>query len=134
MRAIVMDIVRPSSLLVALAVAAAAPCHAQSYTDAERWQVTMDDGRILWDVRLVRLADDSLQVSRPDSLATVPVSHMNEIRLIKKTEMTLGAHESEMKALMGADDEVYDLTPLEVTDRLRVVQQIFLHHPPQTSK
>jgi hypothetical protein len=34
---------------------------------------------------------------------------------------------------MGSDDEVYDLTPLEFSDRLRVVQKIFLYHPPDSA-
>jgi hypothetical protein len=36
-----------------------------------------------------------------------------------------------MPALMGSDDEVYDLSPLEFADRLRAVQKIFLYHPPE---
>jgi hypothetical protein len=35
-----------------------------------------------------------------------------------------------MNALMGSDDEVYDLSPLEFTDRVRTVQKILLMHPP----
>jgi hypothetical protein len=38
-----------------------------------------------------------------------------------------------MAALMGSDDEVYDLTPLEFPDRLRAVQKIFLYHPPDST-
>ena len=34
-----------------------------------------------------------------------------------------------MNALVGADDEVYDLTPLDFADRLRTVQKILLLHP-----
>jgi hypothetical protein len=34
-----------------------------------------------------------------------------------------------MNALIGGDDEVYDLTPLEFADRLRAVQKIFLYYP-----
>ena len=34
-----------------------------------------------------------------------------------------------MSALVGGDDEVYDLTPLEFGDRLRTIQKILLLHP-----
>ena len=34
-----------------------------------------------------------------------------------------------MSALVGADDEVYDLTPLDFADRLRAVQKILSLHP-----
>ncbi len=115
----------------------AAPCAAQTTGgDADRWQVTLGDGQMLWDVRLVKLAGDSLQVRRGDSLAVVPVAKITELRLIKKSEMQLGGPGGgAMPALMGTDDEVYDLTPLEFPDRLRVVQKIFVYHPldPATS-
>gem|GEM_PF-1456137 len=116
------------------AVLAAAPCAAQSNGDAERWQVTYGDGQILWDIRLVKLIGDSLHVRRGDSLAVVPVAKITELRLIKKSEMEVGTPGGgAMAALMGTDDEVYDLTPLEYADRLRVVQKIFLYHPPDTA-
>src|SRR5262249_4400577 len=76
----------------------------------------------------------ALHVRRGDSLAVVPVAKITELRLIKKSQMELGAPGGgAMAALMGTDDEVYDLTPLEFPDRLRVVQKIFLYHPPDTS-
>jgi hypothetical protein len=120
-------------VLCSLALSARAS-DAQTTNDADRWQVTYDTGQILWDVRLVKLAGDSLQVRRGDSLAVVPVGKITELRLIKKSEMELGAPGGgAMAALMGTDDEVYDLTPLEFSDRLRVVQRIFLYHPPDSA-
>jgi hypothetical protein len=120
-------------VLCTLALSARAS-DAQTNNDADRWQVTYDTGQILWDVRLVKLAGDSLQVRRGDSLAVVPVGKITELRLIKKSEMELGAPGGgAMAALMGSDDEVYDLTPLEFSDRLRVVQKIFLYHPPDSA-
>ena len=62
----------------------------------------------------------------------VPVAHINEIRLIRKSEMQLGgegAAAGAMNALVGGDDEIYDLTPLDFADRLRTVQKILLLHP-----
>ena len=57
---------------------------------------------------------------------------MTELRLIQKSEMRLGdGAAGAMAALMGADDEVYDLTPLEFADRLRAVQKVLLYHPPE---
>jgi hypothetical protein len=119
----------PLSLVTLLA---AAPCAGQTANDQDRWQVTLAEGQVLWDVRLVKLAGDSLQVRRGDSLAVVPIAKITELRLIKKSEMQLGNPAGgAMAALMGSDDEVYDLTPLEFPDRLRAVQKIFLYHPPE---
>ena len=98
----------------------------------DRWQVTLDDERYVWDIRLVRLDGDSLIVRQADSLVAVPVAHINEIRLIRKSEMQLGgegAAAGAMNALVGGDDEIYDLTPLDFADRLRTVQKILLLHP-----
>ena len=99
----------------------------------DRWQVTLDDERYVWDIRLVRLDGDSLVVRQSDSLVSVPVAHINEIRLIRKSEVQGGAGgpggAGAMSALVGGDDEVYDLTPLEFGDRLRTIQKILLLHP-----
>jgi hypothetical protein len=96
----------------------------------DRWQLTLADGSYLWDVRLVKLAGDTIHVRGRDSTAAVTVAQVNEFRLIRKSEMQLGTPGGAMAALTGADDEVYDLTPLEFADRLRAVQKIFLYHPP----
>ena len=118
--------------LCGLMLLAAAPCAGQA-DGQDRWQVSLGEGQVLWDVQLVKLAGDSLHVRRGDSLAVVPVAKITELRLIKKSEMQLGNPGGSMAALMGADDEVYDLTPLEFPDRLRVVQKIFLYHPPEAA-
>jgi hypothetical protein len=98
----------------------------------DRWQVALDDDRYVWDIRLVRLDGDSLVVRQSDSLVRVPVVHINEIRLIRKSEMQMaggGTTAGAMSALVGGDDEVYDLAPLDFADRLRAVQKILLLHP-----
>jgi hypothetical protein len=96
----------------------------------ERWQVTLDGDRYVWDIRLVRLEGDSLIVRQSDSLVPVPVAHITEVRLIRKSEMELGGGDgAAMNALVGGDDEIYDLTPLDFADRLRTVQKILLLHP-----
>ncbi len=111
---------------VSLVALGATPLAAQQ---DERWQVTLDQDRYVWDIRLVRLDGDSLVVRQADSLLRVPVERITEIRLIRKSEMQLGDGAAAMSALTGRDDEVYDLTPLGFAERLRAIQQIFLYHP-----
>jgi hypothetical protein len=113
---------------LALLLALAQTARAQD----DRWQVTLDDERYVWDIRLVRLDGDSLVVRQSDSLVAVPVAHINEVRLIRKSEMQLGgegAAAGALNALVGGDDEIYDLTPLDFADRLRTIQKILLLHP-----
>jgi len=113
---------------------AASPCVGQTPADSDRWQVTMGEGQVLWDVRLMKLAGDSLYTQRGDSVAVVPVARITELRLIKKSEMQVGGPAGgAMGALMGSDDEVYDLTTLEFPERLRAVQKILLYHPPDST-
>jgi hypothetical protein len=121
-----------AALLLLIAPALGAPSlTAQETRNADdRWQLTLADGSYLWDVRLVKLAGDTIHVRGRDSTAAVTVAQVNEFRLIRKSEMQLGTPGGAMAALTGADDEVYDLTPLEFADRLRAVQKIFLYHPP----
>jgi len=98
----------------------------------ERWQVALDDGRYVWDIRLVRLDGDSLVVRQSDSLVSVPASHIDEIRLIRKSEMEVGgegATAGAMNALVGGDDEIYDLKPLALADRIRNIQKVLRLHP-----
>ena len=115
-----------AATLVAV-TAVARPLAAQD----DRWQVTLDGDQYVWDIRLVRLDGDSLVVRQSDSLVGVPVAHITEIRLIRKSEVQLGGGDpaGAMSALVGGDDEVYDLSPLEFADRLRTVQKILLLHP-----
>ncbi|HEX3234360.1 MAG TPA: hypothetical protein VHR41_09180 [Gemmatimonadales bacterium] len=111
---------------------ATAPRLAGQSAPDERWQVTLDDGRYVWDIRLVKLEGDSLVVRQSDSLLGVPVAHITEVRLIRKSEVQMGGGgdmAGAMSALMGGDDEVYDLSPLEFAERMRTIQKILLNHP-----
>jgi hypothetical protein len=116
------------SALVTLA-ALASPLLAQD----DRWQITLDGDQYVWDIRLVRLDGDSLIVRQADARLRVPVAQIKELRLIRKSEVQLGtgATAGAMNALVGGDDEVYDLTTLEYADRIRAVQKILLMHPAQ---
>jgi hypothetical protein len=116
---------RIGSILL-LALALGRPLAAQD----ERWQVTLDGERYVWDIRLVRLDGDSLIVRQSDSLVHVPVAHITEVRLIRKSESRSDdGGGGVMSALTGSDDEVYDLSPLDFAGRLRSLQKILLLHP-----
>jgi hypothetical protein len=121
-----------SIILAALLLAGAPPLHAQQDDPAprERWQVTLDGERYVWDIGLVRLDGDSLVIRQADSLARLPVEHITEIRLIQSTKVDLGdGGAGAMSALTGGDDEIYDLTTLEFADRIRTIQKLLASHP-----
>ena len=106
--------------------------HAQqeSAPPRERWQVTLEGEKYVWDIGLVRLDGDSLVIRQSDTLARLPVEHITEIRLIQSSVVDLGAGAAgAMSALTGADDEIYDFTTLEFADRIRTIQKILVNHP-----
>jgi len=118
------------SLLAALTSGAAAPANGQGKDD-DRWQIELESGDYIWDIRLVRLAGDSLEFRQADTLGRVSVQRIRELRLIRKTEMRLGEPGGgALAALTGSDDEVYDLVTMDYAARLRTIQQVFLLHPP----
>jgi hypothetical protein len=130
-------------LLLLLAIAPVLPASsaaqeggtAQRQPRPDRWQLQLSGGEYLWDVRLVRMAGDSLVVSRSDSVVVVPLARIDEIRLMRATEMRVGGNAREaLGALAGADDEVYDLTVADLEERRRIVKQILADHPPPSGR
>jgi hypothetical protein len=122
------SLIRLSGTTLALALLLARAAAAQD----ERWQVTLDDERYVWDIRLVELDGNALVIRQADSLVRLPVAHVNEIRLIRKTDVHVGggAEGSEtMSALVGGNDEVYDVSTLDLPARLRTIRKIFQVHP-----
>lgn len=126
-----MHLTRLASVIVLLLSLAAAPASGQGKDD-DRWQIGLDSGDYIWDIRLVRLAGDSLVFRQADTLGSVSVQQIKELRLIRKTEMRIGEGAGgALAALAGADDEVYDLNTMEYPARLRALQQVLLLHPPK---
>ncbi|MDZ4863172.1 MAG: hypothetical protein SGJ01_06970 [Gemmatimonadota bacterium] len=121
---------RAVALLLGL-TAVTSPLRAQ--TDrGDRWQIALENGEYIWDIRLVRLTGDSLVFRRADSVGAVRLQRIDELRLIRKTEFRVGTDGGgALPALMGADDEVYSFAPLDYPARIRAVQQILLAHPPK---
>ena len=113
-------------------LAPAAPAGAQGRAP-DRWQIQLDGGEYLWDLRLDSLRADSLAVRQADSSFTVAIRAMRELRLIQKSTMRLGddaGGAATVRALTGGDDEIYDLGGLEFAERLRVLREVLARHPP----
>ncbi len=126
-----MRVQRLLSCLLVLAAVHTSPAAAQSKS-SDRWQITTESGDYIWDIRLVRLAGDSLLYRQADSTAAITVDKIKELRLIRKTEVRLGdGAGGAMAALTGSDDEIYDLQTLDFAGRIRAVQQVLLAHPPE---
>jgi hypothetical protein len=103
-----------------------APVAAQSSPRAaDRWQLTLDDERYVWDVRLVKIAGDTLVVQQSDSLVRTPIARIVEMRRFRQTTLLVGdIHSSALNAMAGDIHDVYDLAGLAVAERRGAIQRI----------
>ena len=97
----------------------------------DRWQLTLNDGTIRWELRLVRFRGDTLVVQQGDSTFRFPISRVDELRLVRKAERRQTAEPNRYGGVLGgADDEVFRLTLYDLAERRQIVAQIFQDHPP----
>src|SRR5438093_8022187 len=109
----------------------AAPITAQQ---DDRWQITLNDGRILWELHFVRFRGDTLVVQQSDSTFRFPINQVDELRLVRKAERRQTAEPNRYGGVLGgADDEVFRLTLYDLAERRQIVAQIFKDHPPAPS-
>ena len=118
-------------LCAALVLLGAAPGQAQQ---DDRWQVTLNDGRIVWDLHLVHFNNDTLAVRHADSTYSFPITQVDELRLVHKSERRLrGEPRGYGSVLAGTDDEVYRLTLYGLSERRHIFERVFQDHPPAES-
>jgi hypothetical protein len=100
----------------------------------DRWQITLDDGKIIWELHLVRFRGDTLVVQHADSTLRFPISRVDELRLVRKAERRQTAEANRYGGVLGGtDDEFYRLTLYSLPERREIVEQIFKDHPPAKS-
>ncbi|HEX2217603.1 MAG TPA: hypothetical protein VHG35_02285 [Gemmatimonadales bacterium] len=101
---------------------------------ADRWQLTLDHERYVWDVRLVKIAGDTLVVQQSDSLVRAPIARIVEMRRFRQTTLLVGdVHTSALDAMAGDIHDVYDLAGLTVAERRRTIQRILAHLRPKAN-
>ena len=97
----------------------------------ERWQVTLNDGRIIWELQLVRMRGDTLFARHADSTYRFSLSQLDELRLVVKAERHQTPEPDRYGGVLnGADDEIYRLTLYSVPERRDIIAKIFKDHPP----
>jgi hypothetical protein len=117
--------------IAGIVVLGAAPARAQR---DDRWQITLNDATILWELRLVRFRGDTLAVRQGDSTFRFPISQVDELRLVRKAERRQTAEPNRYGGVLGgADDEVFRLTLYNLAERRQILAQIFKDHPPPPS-
>ncbi len=117
--------------LAGMVLLGAAPLKAQR---DDRWQMTLNDGRILWDLHLVRFRGDTLAVQQGDSTFRFPITPIDELRLVRKAERRQTNEPNRYGGVLGgADDEAFRLTLYDLAERRQILAQIFKDHPPAPS-
>ncbi len=97
----------------------------------ERWQVTLNDGRIIWELQLVRMRGDTLVARHADSTYRFSLSQLDELRLVVKAERHQTPEPDRYGGVLnGSDDEIYRLTLYSVPERRDILAKIFTDHPP----
>jgi hypothetical protein len=100
----------------------------------DRWQLTLNDGTIVWELHLIRFRGDTLVVQQRDSTLRFPITQVDELRLVRKAERRQTAEPNRYGGVLGgSDDEVFRLTLYNVVERRQIVAQIFKDHPPAPS-
>lgn len=117
------------ALLILLALAAAPSAAVQH--DEDRWQVTLNDGTIVWELHLVQLRNDTLVLRGSDSTYRLPIAFVDELRLVRKSVRRQTAEPNRYGGVLGGvDDEVYRLTLYTVPERRAILVQVIKDHPP----
>jgi hypothetical protein len=118
--------VRP--LIIVLAFAATATAAAQQ---DERWQVTLNDGTIVWELHVVQLRNDTLVLRGSDSTYRLPIGSVDELRLVRKSVRHQTPEPNRYGGVLGGvDDEVYRLTLYSLPERRAILAQVLKDHPP----
>ena len=113
--------------LAGMVLLGAAPVTAQR---DDRWQITLNNGKILWELHLVRFRADTLVVQQGDSTFRFPINQVDELRLVRKAERRQTAEPNRYGGVLGgADDEVFRLTLYDLAERRQILAQIFKDHP-----
>ena len=120
-----------TGLALSLGLLCAAPCAAQgsarSDDGSDLWQITLEDGMIVWNLHLVRLQGDTLVFREDSATVRYPLMRVDDLRLVRAGEHEIGPVAAGGRyegAANGASDRVYQLTLLTPIERRRVIEQI----------
>lgn len=124
-------VVLAALLVIRAAVSAGPAALVAPAQPGDRWQLTLRDGTIIWEIRLVRFSHDTLVVRHADSTYAFPVAQVDELRLVQKSVRRMGPEAGRYGGVLGGtDDEVYKLTLYSVSERRQILEQLFKDHPP----
>ncbi len=97
----------------------------------DRWQLTLSSGQILYELRLLRLAGDTIVFRQDSTTVSVPLAQLSELRLVQSSTSRAGMVGGMRGSLVGADDDVYQLTLYTVPEKRQILEQVLQQYPPE---
>jgi hypothetical protein len=125
-------------VLACLSLGVLAPAAGMAQADArsahdDLWQITLKDGTIVWNLRLVKLERDMLVFRQDSAMLSYPLMRVDELRLVRAGEHEIGPVAAGGRydgAANGASDLVYQLTLLDRAQRRAVVERLLSRSSP----
>jgi hypothetical protein len=100
----------------------AAPCSAQA---TDRWELELSNASIMYEVRPLRVERNALVLQQRDSTVRVPLSQVTVLRrFVKSVKHGAGGAYATFAGVIGADDEVFQLTLLTIDERRAKLEEI----------
>src|SRR5919202_7026350 len=90
-----------------------------------RWQAELSNSDIVYEIRPLRLQYDTLVVHPGDSTLGIPLARLSALRRDHKSfKHGTGGPRAVFGGLIGADDELYQLTLLSTDEKRAVLESL----------
>lgn len=109
--------------VLALVAALLVPA-ALSGQERDRWQITLQDGRYLYELRPVALHGDTLVIEQEGRRREIALSDVHELREVRASLQPAGTRQATFPTLTGADDRVFGIGYLDPEEQRTVVAAI----------
>lgn len=90
----------------------------------DRWQILLNDGSYLYEIRLLAARGDTLVVAQPDDTLGVPLAAIDELRLVQASSKVAGNARNTYNSLTGVDDAVLKLGRYEPAERRGLIDAL----------
>jgi hypothetical protein len=99
--------------------------HSAAAQATNRWQAELSNADIVYEIRPLRLQHDTLVVQQGDSTPGIPLARLSALRRYHKSfKRGTGGARATFGGLIGADDEVYQMTLLSVDEKRAMIEEI----------
>ena len=91
---------------------------------ADRWQILLNSGSYLYEVRLLGARGDTLVAAQPGDTLALPLADIDELRLVQPSARVAGNARNSSSPLTGVDDAVLKLSRYAPAERRALLEQL----------